>query len=119
MSDFDDTVVTEQLRAGSILEAVRIRKIGYGYRMEYEDFGEKFWPLLGDRIYGETDHHVTKIIFEKAADMHEDPDVQKILREGVESGWRCGQTKLFMKDNARYAIEGALHKLQSQMSTKV
>ena len=50
-ADFDDQSVKEQLRAGSILEAVRIRKIGYGYRMEYDDFGDKFWPVVGSRVY--------------------------------------------------------------------
>ena len=45
--DMNEESVREQFRAGSILEAVRIRKIGYGYRMEYDDFGDKFWPILG------------------------------------------------------------------------
>ena len=49
--DMNEEMVKEQLRAGSILEAVRIRKIGYGYRMEYDDFGFKFWPIIGQRIY--------------------------------------------------------------------
>ena len=89
-SDFDDQIVNEQLRAGSILEAVRIRKIGYGYRMEYDDFAEKYWPLLGERIYGEADDHVTKMIFEKAASMYDDAATKAILNEGEESGWRCG-----------------------------
>ena len=61
----DEVAVKEQLRAGSILEAVRIRKIGYGYRMEYDDFGEKFWPIIGERVF-EVDHNVIQIIFTKA-----------------------------------------------------
>ena len=60
--DMDEASVREQLRAGSILEAVRIRKIGYGYRMEYDDFADKFWPILGERIY-ETDQTLIKQIF--------------------------------------------------------
>ena len=39
--------VKEQLRAGSILEAIRIRKIGYGYRISYDNFAEVHWPILG------------------------------------------------------------------------
>ena len=66
----EDDVVKEQLRAGSILEAVRIRKIGYGYRMEYDDFGFKFWPILGRRIY-ETDQAVAKRIFTRGATLVE------------------------------------------------
>lgn len=39
-ADLDEAAVREQLRAGSILEAIRIRKIGYGYRMSYDDFAD-------------------------------------------------------------------------------
>ena len=45
--DFDAASVGEQLRAASILEAVRIRKIGYGYRLPQVDFADKFWPIVG------------------------------------------------------------------------
>ena len=38
--DIDDDSVKEQLRAGSILEAIRIRKIGFGYRMTYDNFAD-------------------------------------------------------------------------------
>ena len=57
--DMDENAVKEQLRAGSILEAVRIRKIGYGYRMQYDDFGTKFWPILGQRLF-ETEQATAK-----------------------------------------------------------
>jgi len=43
----DEEDVINQLRAASILECVRIRKVGYGYRIGYEDFIEKFWPIMG------------------------------------------------------------------------
>ena len=31
------------------------QKVEYGYRMEYDDFADKYWPLVGERVY-ETDH---------------------------------------------------------------
>lgn len=61
----EDHVVKEQLRAGSILEAVRIRKIGYGYRMSYDDFADQFWPILGGRVYEATKETVEEI-FQRA-----------------------------------------------------
>ena len=64
-SDMEDAVVKEQLRAGSILEAVRIRKIGYGYRMSYDDFADQFWPILGGRVYEATKETV-ETIFQRA-----------------------------------------------------
>ena len=66
--DLDEEKMKDQLRAGSILEAVRIRKVGYGYRIGYEDFVDKFWPILGtERAYDIDENEMTKLIFEKAA----------------------------------------------------
>lgn len=113
----EDALITQQLRAGSILEAIRIRKIGYGYRMEYEDFADKYWPLVGERVY-ETDHQVVKMIFEKAAE-YVDSEKRELMMDGEQAGWRCGQTKLFMKDQARYAIESALNGLLGHQATKI
>lgn len=84
-ADLDEAAVKEQLRAGSILEAVRIRKVGYGYRMEYDDFGDKFWPILGGRIY-ETDLAVIKRIFEKASAIV-DEGQKECLASGPNQGW--------------------------------
>lgn len=64
-SDLDEAAVKEQLRAGSILEAVRIRKIGYGYRMSYGDFADQFWPILGGRVY-DAGKEVIETIFQRA-----------------------------------------------------
>lgn len=65
--DFDENVVADQLRAGSILEAVRIRKLGYGYRIGYQEFADKFWPICGELIF-EADREHIRIICEKAAE---------------------------------------------------
>ena len=106
VSDFDSDLVMGQLRAGSILEAVKIRKVGYGYRMEYDEFIEKFWPILGERIF-ESDNETPKLVFAKAAEMAEGAHKQ-ILLEGTDQGWQCGRTKLCMKDEAKLAIEAVL-----------
>lgn len=59
----DEVAVKEQLRAGSILEAVRIRKIGYGYRMSYDDFVDQFWPIIGERDFQAESRDITDAIF--------------------------------------------------------
>ena len=51
--------------------------------MEYDDFGDKFWPLLGERVY-ETDSVITKMIFAKAASMATDDHQRKLLAEGAD-----------------------------------
>ena len=62
----EEQMVKEQLRAGSILEAIRIRKIGFGYRMEYQSFAELFWPIYGQRIW-EAGREEVEIIFKHAS----------------------------------------------------
>ena len=60
--NLNEESVKEQLRAGSILEAIRIRKIGYGYRMSYDNFADQFWPILGTRVY-DADRTTAEAIF--------------------------------------------------------
>ena len=113
----DETSVQEQLRAGSILEAIRIRKVGYGYRISYDDFAAQFWPILGSRVY-EADESSAEAIFNAAASLS-DPETAAILAAGESQGWKCGVTKLFIKDEARFAIEAALNKLRTLKATMV
>lgn len=110
--DFDANSVGEQLRASSILEAVRIRKIGYGYRLPQVDFADKFWPIVGQRIL-EPERQLFEHIFEKAASLVEGKTVDHLL-PGNSQQWQIGVTKIFMKDEARYGLEAALHKVMQQ-----
>lgn len=52
------------------MEAIRIRKIGYGYRISFQDFGEQFWPIVGDRLYEAIDGTIVAHIFNKAAELN-------------------------------------------------
>ncbi len=66
-ADIDTESVQTQLRAASILEAVRIRNMGYGYRIEYQEFADKFWPIIEGRIYDNVDQQIVTMVFKKAA----------------------------------------------------
>ena len=77
-STFEDDKVSGQLRAGSILEAIRIRKVGFGYRMNYDDFADAFWPVLGERVY-EAGNETVEAIFAKAETLCE-PDMLDIIK---------------------------------------
>lgn len=114
---FDENLVKLQLRASSILEAVRIRKIGYGYRMSYDDFADQFWPIVAGRIY-EPDNQTIELVFNKAAELNE-PETAKLLAVGEGQGWRCGVTKLFIKDEVRFAMEATLNKVRQNKATLV
>ena len=83
--------------------------------MGYDDFGDKFWPILGERVY-EVDHDITKMIFKKAAEVAEGSH-KETLKLGVE--WQCGRTKICMKDSARLAIETVLNMVESRSAIKL
>ena len=117
-ADLDEAAVREQLRAGSILEAIRIRKIGYGYRMSYDDFADQFWPIMGERVW-EADRTVVEAIFNKAASVNTDEQTKALLAVGDGQGWQCGVTKLFVKDEARFALESTLNMVRASMAVKV
>lgn len=117
-ADLEDEPVKEQLRAGSILEAVRIRKIGYGYRMQYDDFVDQFWPIMGGRIY-EADKAAIEQVFVRAADLTDDEHTKSLITPGPQQGWQCGVTKLFIKDEVRFAMESALNRCRSDKATLV
>jgi len=86
--------------------------------MEYADFADQFWPIYGDRLYEGADRQVVEEIFTKAAALN-DGNEAKILAIGEDQGWRCGVTKLFIKDEARYALEATLNKIKSNKATKL
>ena len=119
--DFNDEVVANQLRAGSMLAAIKIRKVGYGYRISYEDFGEIYWPLIGERLFDEVDQATVERIFSKAAELNadNDPEVAAILAPGETQGWKCGVTKLFIKDAARFALESTLNNHRTMMAKSI
>ena len=117
-STLNDDSVKEQLRAGSILEAIRIRKIGYGYRISYEDFAEQFWPIIGTRVY-DADRTTAEAIFQRASTMVTDDEDLKLLTVGEQQGWQCGITKLFMKDDLRFVMEASLNRLRQVKATAV
>lgn len=119
--DFVDEVVTDQLRAGSMLAAIKIRKVGYGYRISYDDFGEIYWPLIGERLFDAVSQDTVERIFSKAAELNaeSDHDVAQILAPGETQAWKCGVTKLFIKDSARFALESTLNKHRTVMATAI
>jgi|ERR1719237_520144 len=114
---FDEPIVSNQLRAGSILAAIQIRKVGYGYRISYNDFGEQYWTLFGEHLFDqEVTQEIVERIFTKAAEVNSatDPEIAAILKPGDTQAWKCGVTKLFIKDEARYALEATVNKLREQ-----
>ena len=114
----NDASVKEQLRAGSILEAIRIRKIGYGYRMTYDNFADQFWPILGTRVY-DADRTTAEAIFERASAIATDPEDLKLIAVGAGQGWQCGVTKLFFKDELRYIMEATLNRLRENKAKAI
>ena len=100
--------------------AIKIRKVGYGYRISYEDFGEMFWPIIGQRIWEDIDQPMVEFMFNKAAELNKDqPEIASILAVGDGQAWKCGVTKLFIKDEVRYALEATLNRHRNIQATRI
>ena len=59
------------------------------------------------------------MIFNNAAGLQDDAESAALLAVGENQGWKCGTTKLFLKDEVRYLLESALNGLREKKATAV
>lgn len=81
----ESDIFLQQLRSLGILEAVRIRKMGYSVRRSFKDFASRYHLLLKDK-------KLTGSLKDRC---------QLILQTGVPShstSWILGSSKVFMKE---------------------
>lgn len=80
--NYDDVLVTKQLRYTGMLETTRIRREGYAVRPGFADFVARYKPLG----------------FYLSADVPASASsCQRILTKSGVTGWLLGKTKVFMK----------------------
>lgn len=92
--NFDEQMVTDQLRYSGMLETVRIRRAGYPVRKLFDDFSFRFRILL--KGLGEVSTDTKSNCF-------------KVLKahEPTEQQWQLGHTKVFMKEALEALVEKA------------
>mmetsp|Transcript_46566 Transcript_46566/g.101171 ORF Transcript_46566/g.101171 Transcript_46566/m.101171 type:complete len:1135 (-) Transcript_46566:603-4007(-) len=83
---FDRHLVTEQLRCGGMLEAVRIARAAYPHRLPVETFKRLFEPLLGDKARGMS--------------------LEQLAEELLTDGSYClGKSKIFLRPGVMPSLE--------------
>ncbi|XP_015282170.1 PREDICTED: unconventional myosin-IXb [Gekko japonicus] len=91
---FDDRLVLQQLRYTGMLETVRIRRSGYSAKFSFQDFVDQFQVLLPKN---------TKACKEEISAL-----LTKL--ELDTSSYQIGNTKVFMKEALRQALQDTLHR---------
>jgi myosin heavy subunit len=102
---FDSIDVQRQLRCAGMLEAIRIRKNGYGVRRIHQDFLDKYRIILNKKgkPSGIED---CKRLFEK---LQAQDDLKRHFAK--EKGlWAVGKTKVFMKEELLVIMDQVLYK---------
>merc|ERR1719272_173600 len=104
--EFDSADVLRQLRCAGILEAIRIRRAGYGVRRPFKDFFERF-RLLAPSLVAIGKDADYRGLCQKLVTAIE-ARLQKENAKLDEKSWQIGQTKLFMKDELEKHCERLL-----------
>eukprot|EP00891_Asterochloris_glomerata_P005032 jgi/Astpho2/5032/e_gw1.00071.58.1_t len=94
--------VLEQLRAGGVLEAVRIACAGFPTRKPFRPFVQRYHILLarGKGTYNPID--ASELADEEAADLS-----RRILQAVRLEGWQIGKSRVFLRAGQLAQMEGA------------
>lgn len=118
----DPSYVLEQLRAGGVLEAVRIACAGFPTRKAYMPFAQRYAILLGDKKVNEMGLPVTEPGFidwysisdEQITDM-----VKRVLYNAGLDGWQVGKTRVFLRSGQLAHLEGARTRILSAAALRI
>ena len=109
--DFAPSYVVEQLRAGGVLEAVRIACAGFPTRKLFLPFAQRFAILLGAPRLREMGLPMTSsgfVDWYTASDGQVAEVVKRVLKStGVIDGWQMGRTRVFLRSGQLAQLEGA------------
>jgi len=95
--EFDDPLVTDQLRCAGMIEAVRISRAAYPNRLRHEHFVQRFGSLAPDAA-----------------------DVAALLTALLPEGGYCvGKTKIFFKPRMMPALESRRAALCSKLASRI
>lgn len=120
--------VVDQLRAGGVLEAVRIACAGFPTRKQFLPFVQRYGMLLSPKDTATLPHTPAGTIdWYLVSDEDVVKSVQRIMSGCVspvmsqydDSGWRVGRTKVFLRSGQLAVLEAARGKLLSTVATVI
>lgn len=92
--------VRRQLICAGVLEAIRIRKIGYPIRKPLKDFLRRYKPILTYKDISRVDKGDTIWLCKEI--------IYKLKLRDRHDKWQIGKTKVFMKEEVRQQLERQL-----------
>lgn len=114
--------VLEQLRAGGVLEAVRIACAGYPTRKTFLPFVQRYALLLGQRKLKELGLPYTDAYCVDWYGMSTDQMVdvaRRVLYNTSLDGWQLGKTRVFLRSGQLAQLEGARVKILSAAALRL
>lgn len=115
--------VLEQLRAGGVLEAVRIACAGYPTRKPFLSFAQRYATLLlGTSRVQEIGMPMTPQGFpdwDIASQTHLSDVVKRVLYGTGLDGWQIGRTRVFLRSGQLAALEGARGRVLAAAAIKI
>jgi len=114
--------VLEQLRAGGVLEAVRIACAGYPTRKPFLPFAQRFACLLGASKVQELGLPMTSTGFVdwySASEGQLAEVVKRVLKISGIDGWQMGHTRVFLRAGQLAQLEGSRGRLLAIAAVKV
>ena len=95
-SQFDSSLVVNQLRYSGMLETVKIRKAGFPVRRQFEEFIKRYKAII-----------LKEDLSKEAAQLC---SLLLIRFDDKKVKWRMGKSKVFMKENLESQLETELKK---------
>ncbi|KAK9829628.1 hypothetical protein WJX72_006968 [[Myrmecia] bisecta] len=92
----------DQLRAGGVLEAVRIACAGYPTRKPFRPFAQRYAILAGGGRGSFTPLDMAAVSEEEAAEV-----ARRVLQAVKLEGWQIGKTRVFLRAGQLAQLEGA------------
>ena len=118
----DPSYVLEQLRAGGVLEAVRIACAGFPTRKHFAAFAKRYLILLDECSLGRLNLPTNRrgfINWDNVAENDAAEIVRQILVVTGMEGWQLGRSRVFLRAGQLAFLEGARGKLLSVEAVKI
>ena len=104
-SQFDSSLVVNQLRYSGMLETVKIRKAGFPVRRQFEEFIKRYKAII-----------LKEDLSKEAAQLC---SLLLIRFDDKKVKWQMGKSKVFMKENLESQLETELKKELGVLASKI